>query len=176
MNSEETADFAALVAREQSGLLRFAAALTGDPGLADDVVSTVLSRAWERWDRVGSVQHPEAYVRRMVVNEFLSHKRRQKRHVVLFDEYIDPTPDHAERSADRHELRGRLAALPSRQRAAIVLRYYEGLSDHEIAAVLGCADGTVRSLISRALVALRVASGASSHALPSDTAIEENSR
>ena len=97
----------------------------------------------------------------MIVNEFLSHKRRQKRHVVLLDEYVDPAPDHAERSAQQQELRARLGALPRRQRAAIVLRYYEDLSDVDIAAALGCRIGTVRSSISRGLATLRITTATS---------------
>jgi RNA polymerase sigma-70 factor (sigma-E family) len=180
VDDEPAVDFAAFLAREQAGFLRFATALTGDPTLADDVVGSVLSRAWERWDRVGSMDRPDAYVRRMLVNEFLSFKRRQRRHVQLFDEHAEPAPDHAQRHADREDLRLRLDALPRRQRAAVVLRYYEGLSVAEIANVLDCADGTVRSLVSRALATLRVQSpdppDPSDRLRPARSVLQENAR
>jgi RNA polymerase sigma-70 factor (sigma-E family) len=148
-------DFESFMAMQQRTLLRFATALTGDPRLAEDVVADVLGRAYERWSRVGSVEDPGAYVRRMVVNEFVSRKRREKR-AIFRSADLGESPDHAGVHAERDALRGRLAQLPARQRAAVVLRYYEDLPDDRIAEALGCATGTVRSLISRALVTLRV--------------------
>jgi RNA polymerase sigma-70 factor (sigma-E family) len=142
-------------------LVRFAAALTGDRGLAEDVVQEVLIRAYGRWSRIADLDAPEAYLRRMVTNEYLSWRRRWAR--------VSPTPDaglsgsvtdHAEAYAEQDAIRTELARLPRRQRAVLVLRYYEHLTDAEIADVLGCPSGTVRSLASRALAALRVDAGA----------------
>jgi RNA polymerase sigma factor (sigma-70 family) len=94
----------------------------------------------------------------MVVNEFISRKRRERRLSVVasVDEYAELSPDPAQSHAERDALKIRMATLPARQRAALVLRYYEDMDDARIAEVLGCATGTVRSLISRALVTLRV--------------------
>jgi RNA polymerase sigma-70 factor (sigma-E family) len=152
--------------QRQRALLRFAMVLTGDAQRAEDIVSDVLGRAWEKWERIGSLAEPNAYVRRMVVNEFLSWKRLTKRTLPRGDvaQLIDDArPDYANSASnpefvlsERSAMVGALARLPRKQRAALVLRYYEGLSDTEIATVLGCGPGTVRSNTSRALAALRI--------------------
>jgi RNA polymerase sigma-70 factor (sigma-E family) len=143
-------------------LVRFAVVLVGDRGLAEDVVQEVLIRAYGRWERIASLDQPEAYLRRMVTNEYLSWRRRWSRvtpHAdpeASGDDATRAGPDHAALHAERDALRQELARLPRRQRAVLVLRYYEHLTDAEIAEVLGCPAGTVRSLASRALHALRV--------------------
>ncbi len=140
-------------------VLRFAAVLTGDRADAEDVVQEVLIRAHRRWDKTGGLDRPELYVRKMIVNEFITSRRRLWRLVpagrgVDLDDRV--APDHASAHAERQALLAELARLPSRQRAVLVLRYYEGLADADIAQVLGCAPGTVRGYASRALAALRV--------------------
>jgi RNA polymerase sigma-70 factor (sigma-E family) len=138
-------------------LVRFAVVLTGDRGLAEDVVQEVLIRAYERWRRITALDQPEAYVRRMIVNEYLSWRRRWGRVTPTADVAAAETvSDHAGAHAERDAIRWELARLPRRQRAVLVLRYYEQLTDSEIAEVLGCPTGTVRSHASRALSALRV--------------------
>lgn len=139
--------------------LRFAAVLTGDRASAEDIIQEVLARAYQRWDKISSMDHPELYIRRMIVNEYASSRRKLWRLVPSgrggdFDDRI--VPDHANHQADRDALLAELTRLPRRQRAALVLRYYEELSDGEIAEVLGCTPVTIRSYISRALAALRV--------------------
>ncbi|EIE97975.1 SigE family RNA polymerase sigma factor [Saccharomonospora glauca] len=141
-------------------LLRYATALTCDPHLAEDVVQDVLLRAQRRWDRISSLDAPDAYVRRMVTNEYLSWRRRRAaRHVSTTHEALEalsaPVADHATYYAERDAMRARIATLPRKQRAALVLRYYENLTHAEIAGALGCSEGTVRSHISRALSVLR---------------------
>jgi RNA polymerase sigma-70 factor (sigma-E family) len=142
-------------------LLRFAAVLTGDRGLAEDVTQEVLVRVYERWHRIGGLDAPEHYVRRMIVNEYLTWRRRWGRIQPHAEppERGDPIPDHAAAHAERDALRTELDKLPRRQRAVLVLRYYAGMSDNEIAEVLGCGAGTVRGYASRALAALRVGRG-----------------
>jgi RNA polymerase sigma-70 factor (sigma-E family) len=143
------------------GLLRFAVVLTGDRGLAEDVVQEVLLRVHGRWAKIGALDSPEHYVRRMVVNEYLTWRRRWGRVVPHPDPPVDfdPLSDHAAVHAERDALRIELDKLPRRQRAVLVLRYYAGMSDIEIAEVLGCGAGTVRGYASRALAALRVELG-----------------
>ncbi|MGH8862253.1 MAG: sigma-70 family RNA polymerase sigma factor [Jatrophihabitantaceae bacterium] len=138
--------------------MRFATILTSQTWLAEDVVSDVLGRAFERWDRISQLAEPHAYVRRMVVNEYLSWHRRLARTTPRADveAHIGPVGDSAEQHAERDAMLRRLARLPRRQRAAVVLRYYAGLPDADIAAHLGCRETTVRSQISRALASLRV--------------------
>ena len=155
--------FTDYVQANQRGLLRFAMALTGNARLAEDILTDVLGRAYERWDRISAVDRPHAYVRRMIVNEYLSWRRRWSR-VQPFAEIepADVQPDHAAEHAERTAMIARLARLPRKQRAVLALRFYEGMSDAEIAETLGCAVGTVRGDASRALAALRVdASGGS---------------
>jgi RNA polymerase sigma-70 factor (sigma-E family) len=150
-------DFAEFVNRQRPGLMRFATVLTCQTWLAEDLVSDVLGRAFERWDRIRGMAEPNAYVRRMIVNEYLSWHRRLARTTPRADiEPAAPQSDGADERAERDAMIRRLASLPRRQRAAVVLRYYAGLPDAEIAIQLGCRETTVRSQISRALAALRI--------------------
>jgi|SRR5450755_1556492 RNA polymerase sigma-70 factor (sigma-E family) len=138
---------------------RFAAVLTGDRPLAEDVVQEVLIRAYSRWNTIGSLDRPELYVRKMILNEYLSWRRRSWRLVPTADagsERPGARPDHAHEYAEREALLAELGKLPRRQRAVLVLRYYEGRRDAEIGDLLGCAPATVRSYASRALASLRV--------------------
>ena len=154
--------FEEFAAARLPALVRYAAVLTGDQEQARDIVQTVLARVFAKWARIRRSQRPEAYVHRMVTNEFLNTRRgRRPRLVELTREVISgrraPTvADHAEQIGERGELWQRLQDLPPRQRAVIVLRYYEGLSDLEIAGVLGCTTGTVRGYAARAMAALRI--------------------
>ncbi|WP_019814044.1 SigE family RNA polymerase sigma factor [Saccharomonospora saliphila] len=152
--------FEEFVARRLDRLLRYATALTCDPHLAQDIVQEVLVRAQPRWRRIATMDAPELYVRRMVTNEYLSWRRRRAARTVAttheaLEALAGPVADHAVRHAERDAMRARLVSLPRKQRAAIVLRYYEHFTDAEIAEVFGCAAGTVRSHISRALTTLR---------------------
>lgn len=154
-------DFDRFVTDRLDRLLRYATALTCDKHLAQDIVQEVLLRASRRWDRIGAMDAPHLYVKRMVTNDYLSWRRRRAAkevstsHAALAE--LGPTAaDPAVRHAERDAMRALIATLPRKQRAAIVLRYYEDSTDAEIAAVLGCTEGTVRSHISRALRTLRI--------------------
>jgi RNA polymerase sigma-70 factor (sigma-E family) len=151
-------EFGEYVVRQRPALLRFATVLSCQTWLAEDLVADVLGRAFERWDRISLMAEPNAYVRRMVVNEYLSWHRRLARTSPRADveQNAARLSDGADERAERDAMIRRLAGLPRRQRAAVVLRYYAGLPDAEIAAELGCRVTTVRSQISRALAALRV--------------------
>ena len=138
-------------------LLRYAMVLCGDRELARDLVQEALIKALVRWHRVERADEPYAYVRAIVTNLYLSLLRRRRlRTVPLAEEIAPSTPDPMVAIGERSELWQRLTALPRQQRAVLVLRYYEGLSDSEIAEVLGCRPGTVRGYAARALAALRV--------------------
>jgi RNA polymerase sigma-70 factor (sigma-E family) len=151
-------DFADYVAAQRPALMRFATVLTCRTWLADDIVSDVLGRAFERWDRISAMAEPHAYVRRMIVNDYLSWRRRLSRITPRADveDQRAEIGDGVDERAERDAMIRRLARLPRRQRAAVVLRYYAGLPDAEIAAQLGCGQTTVRSQISRALATLRI--------------------
>lgn len=161
-----TAQFEQYVTESRQRLYRFAVVLCGDPVLAGDLLGNVLGRAFERWYQVSAARDPHAYVRRMLVNEFVSWQRQRARTVphaevgrvadLRVDRLRTDAPDPGDELADRAALLEELSRLPARQRAAIVLRYYADLSDADIAATLGCRIGTVRSSISRGLATLRV--------------------
>ncbi|WP_412543536.1 SigE family RNA polymerase sigma factor [Longispora sp. K20-0274] len=144
-------------------LLRYAVVLTGDPHLAQDVVQETMVRAQVKWRRICRADRPEPYVKRMLTNVYLDWRRGPWWRRVLLRGDDTPEPpvhaDHAQAAVERDAMWLLLAGLPRRQRAAVVLRYYEGLADAEIADVLGCAVGTVRAHISRALATLRTQLG-----------------
>jgi RNA polymerase sigma-70 factor (sigma-E family) len=140
-------------ARARMGeLLRFAHVLTGDPHRAADLVQDALEKTLLSWDRIIRKDDPEGYVRRAIVNRHVSVWRRTRRERLVAD-----TPDRPHEGARPHddELWAALGTLPPRQRAVLVLRYYEDLSEADTAAVLGCSVGTVKSQAFRALAKLR---------------------
>lgn len=152
--------FDRFVADRLDRLLRYATALTCDRYLAQDIVQDVLMRAQDRWARIGAMDAPYLYLKRMVTNDYLSWRRRKAARVVVsshgtLEALMPPVGDPAVRHAERDAMRSRIALLPRKQRAAIVLRYYDDCTDTEIAEVLGCTNGTVRSHLSRALKTLR---------------------
>lgn len=151
----------AYVAARSPALLRTAYLLTGNRADAEDLLQTALAKTYLAWDRIRERDAIDAYVRRVMVNTQTSWWRRRK-----VDEY--PTDDVPERAGSRdatddlalHDaLWTALAELPKRQRAMVVLRYYEDLSEAETAHVLGVSVGTVKSTTSRALAKLRDTSG-----------------
>jgi RNA polymerase sigma-70 factor (sigma-E family) len=150
-------EFDEFVATRLEPLLRFSAALTADRQLAEDVVQEVLARAHSHWRRIGDLEHPEAYVRRMIVNEFTSWRRKWARIVPRPDTELDtPVDDGSARWLQARVLLDEIAQLPPKQRAVIALRYYEDLSDPEIAELMGCAETTVRGYAFRAMRTLRI--------------------
>jgi RNA polymerase sigma-70 factor (sigma-E family) len=156
--SSDASEFSAFVRRHSTTLLRSAYLLTGDLAAAEELVQDTFARLYPRWSRVAAADVPLAYVRRSVMNNFLNGRRRAG-HEVLFAELPDRgyDQDPAGALSDREQVRSLLAELPPKQRAVLVLRFYLDLSDAEIAADLGCRQGTVRSIVSRSLGALRAA-------------------
>jgi RNA polymerase sigma-70 factor (sigma-E family) len=145
------------VCRHADALLKHATVVTAHPQEAQDIVQTVLERAYRHWDQIGGLAYPDAYLRRMVINEFISVRRRMKR--ILLTAAVperDAAPDHAEQHAERSALIDRIRRLPSRQRVAVALRYWDGFTDAQIAEELGCTVGTVRGYIWRGLRSLRL--------------------
>jgi RNA polymerase sigma-70 factor (sigma-E family) len=148
-------EFSAFAASRWPGLVRLAFGLTGDRWAAEDIAQTALARAYVTWRRVSRADDPDAYLRRILVNA--SHRRFRRRRVA--EQTGDPPETSVDGPADlvgeRAALLAALRPLPPRQRAVIVLRYWEDLTDAQIAATLGCSPGTVRSQLSRALAKLR---------------------
>ena len=147
--------FAEFVALRGQALQRTAFLLTNDWALAEDLVQTALARAYPRWNRIQS-DDPEAYLRRVLVNTWSSWWRRRWRGEVPTETLPESAAPDAYASADRKDaLRAALARLPKRQRAIVVLRYHEDLSETQVADALGISAGTVKSQASRALAKLR---------------------
>ena len=142
-------------------LLRFAHLLCGNAHLGEDLVQEVLARVHRRWARIERLEAPEAYVRRAVVREFLSWRRRRASREAVTAQVPDRPDgsDTAHAYAARDEMWTLLAGLPRAQRAVLVLRFYNDLADDEIADTLGCTPSTVRAHASRALAKLRTALG-----------------
>jgi RNA polymerase sigma-70 factor (sigma-E family) len=138
-------------------MFRVAYGVAGDRLLAEDALQTAYAKAYAGWSRVQAAERPEAYVCRMAVNEVLSALRRpwhrsERPHE---DPVLEPAPSHESATVERDALWRAVCALPPRQRAVVVLRYYEQLSEAEIATTLDCSRGTVKSQASAALTRLR---------------------
>jgi RNA polymerase sigma-70 factor (sigma-E family) len=147
-------DFSEYVTQRLPSLLRFGYALTGNPHDAGDLVQEALERVGVRWAGLGrDGASPDAYVRRTMVNARTSRWRRRRAETLVAE-----IPDRGVRTRDRFDdepLWQALRELPARQRAVIVLRYYENLSEAEIATTLGITAGTVKSQAARAMATLR---------------------
>jgi RNA polymerase sigma-70 factor (sigma-E family) len=147
--------FAAYVVGRSSALLRTAYLLTGNRADAEDLLQTSLAKTYLAWDRIREREALDGYVRRVMVNTQTSFWRRKKPEA-LYDEVPDSPGRDRHADSDLHDaLWTALAQLPKRQRAIVVLRYYEDLSETETAALLGISVGTVKSTTSRALTRLR---------------------
>ena len=150
-------EFAAYMAARQPSLLRTAYLLTGDQHTAEDLVQTALAKLYLSWDKVQRRELVDGYVRRILVNENNSLWRRSWKKREVATEYVPetPAPDDEPDDGVSQALWEFVQTLPKKQRAAIVLRYYEELSEAETAAVLGVSVGTVKSQTSRALATMR---------------------
>lgn len=151
-------DFEEYVTQRGAALLRFAFVLCGDRHLAEDLVQEVLARIHRRWHRMAHVAQPDAYLRAAIVRQFLSWRRRRSSSELALAELPEPPggdPDAAARYAARDEMWRLLSRLPRRQRAVLVLRYYEDMADEDIATTLDCRVTTVRVHAHRGLTELR---------------------
>ena len=149
--------FREYVASRGAALLRMALLLTHNLADAEDLVQVALAKTYQAWDRIEDRGAVDGYVRRAMVNTHISWWRRRR-----VEEY--PTDDIPERAVTDHAgdselqdaLRRAIERLPRRMRAAVVLRYYEDMTEAEIADVLGVSQGTVKSTVSRAVAKLRI--------------------
>jgi RNA polymerase sigma-70 factor (sigma-E family) len=151
--------FAEFVRDRSMALYRTAYLIAGDTHHAEDLLQSALERTYRRWRRIGEMDHPEAYVRRIIVN-LATDRWRGRRYVTelpLDEEALGDREltDPATRVDLRHGLAAALRRLPVAMRTVLVLRYWEGLPEAEVAAELGCSVGTVKSQASRGLVRLR---------------------
>jgi RNA polymerase sigma-70 factor (sigma-E family) len=161
MPSRNWATFVEFVAARSSALQRAAYLMVGDVGLAQDLVQEALVKTFAAWSRLRDPGAAEAYARRVIATTAMSWFRRRawsaERPSGLPADL--PTPGHAEPVTDRAWLWQCLVQLPPRQRVAIVLRYYEDLSEVQTAEAMNCAVGTVKSQVSAGLAKLRALVG-----------------
>jgi len=155
----ESWDFADFVRQRSTPMLRTAWLLTGgDWALAEDLAQTAFSEVWRHWTRVSVMDAPEAYAHKVMLNTFLSWRRRRRWTAEISTErfVVSPATTGGFAKVDtRESLRHALRQLTTRQRAVITLRYFEDRSEAETAAIMGCTVGTVKSQASKAIAKLR---------------------
>jgi RNA polymerase sigma-70 factor (sigma-E family) len=158
-------EFEEYVAARGRGLLRFAFVLTRHRETAEDVVQSALADAFRRWGRVSRAEHPDAYVRKMIVTTYLGLMRRRSATETPVADVPQrtPAPDPADLVAANDAFGAAIAGLAPRARAVLVLRYYADLDDAAIAGILGVRRGTVSATASRALAVLRDVPTSGSH-------------
>lgn len=144
-------DLAEIYVRDHDRLVRLAWLLTSSPEVAHDVVHDAFAATHRRW---AEVRDPAAYLRRSVVNGAAQHHRRRHRDLVVMRRH---GPDDTATRPEDEYLADAIAALPFRQQAIVVLRFWGGLSEADIAAAVGCRPGTVGPALTRALRRLRAA-------------------
>lgn len=156
MDSSRDSEFTEFVQGQWISLYRTAYLLTGDHQTAEDLLQTTLTKVYLRWSRIGGMVQPGGYARRMLVNLSSSWRRRGsagERVVAVVPQA--PAPSFDDDVVGREAMWQAIRALPPRQRAVLVLRYYEGLSEAEIAEVLDVAPGTVKAQAHAAVATLR---------------------
>ncbi|ANP54720.1 RNA polymerase sigma-70 factor (sigma-E family) [Streptomyces griseochromogenes] len=146
-------------------LMRTAFLLTGEQHAAEDLVQSTLEQVYVHWRKVNSADDPEAYVRRVMINAHARrHRRRLKEFLAPKDDSglvreVPETGDRIAQADDRGALLKALAQLPARQREAVVLRYWEDLTETQTAEAMGCSVGTVKSNAAKGIAKLRVLPG-----------------
>jgi RNA polymerase sigma-70 factor (sigma-E family) len=155
--SGDDAAFRDYVLTRGTALLRVGIMLTGNRADAEDLVQAALAKTYLAWDKINDLAALDAYVRRAMVNTHISWWRRRKFEEYPTDELPDQViADHARESDTAEVVRRALDRLPDRMRAAVMLRYFEDMTEPEIAAALGVSLGTVKSTVSRAVARLRI--------------------
>ena len=150
------ADVDTFVREHGAALARTAFLLTGDHQLAEDLVQTALAKVAVRWDRVTAKGHPGAYVRQTMVRTAIGWRRRRWRGELPSGDVPEQHAIDEHLAVDRRDrLRRALLTLPPRQRVAVVLRFYEDRTEADVAELMGCSVGTVKSQTARALDRLR---------------------
>jgi len=160
-NSAEAMAFTEFMSTRSARLFRTAYLIVGDHQLAQDLMQESLIKTYIAWPRLRDVSNAEAYTRKTIVTTAISWRRRRSFHERPTDRLPDtPAPDPGEAVTTHASVVAKLRTLPPRQRAAIVLRYYEDLSEAQTAEVMGCSVGAVKSQVSIGLGRLRERLGA----------------
>ncbi|MGV9269642.1 SigE family RNA polymerase sigma factor [Kitasatospora sp. NPDC003701] len=169
-------DFEGFAATRWRRLVRTAYLLTGDHHEAEDVVQATFAKVFRNWSRISRLEEPDAYVHRALVNNNLSRHRRRRVRQLL----VPVLPDRASTASGGHRdveersaLLQALAELPPRQRAVVVLRYWEDMSEGQVAEVLACSQGNVKSQASRGLAKLRGHPALASYAAGTGSTIDD---
>jgi RNA polymerase sigma-70 factor (sigma-E family) len=153
--SADEIEFTEYVTARLPALRRLAYALSGDENRADDLVQQTITTLFVRWRRIHGVAHLDRYVRRMLVNAYIDERRLSWAKVRLFREPPERVARVDDGIEDRAVLRSALARLPRRQRAVLSLRFICDLPVSEVAELLSCAEGTVKSQTFQGLATLR---------------------
>ncbi|MFC3492449.1 SigE family RNA polymerase sigma factor [Glycomyces rhizosphaerae] len=168
VKSSQDEEFREYVAARSAALHRAAYLLTGNWATAEDLVQTTLTKTYLAWSRIRTTDSVDAYARRILYNTNASWWRKRsnrEKPTEVFEDKADHSRDFTEHSAVRDAMWRHIAVLPKRQRAVLVLRYYENRTDQQIADILGISVGTVKSQASRALAGMRKRLGTPSAAL-----------
>ncbi|UXY27258.1 SigE family RNA polymerase sigma factor [Streptomyces sp. HUAS TT20] len=158
-------EFQSFVVGRWLRLMRTAFLLTGEQHAAEDLVQSTLEQVYVAWRKVGSADDPEAYVRRVMINAHARrHRRRLKEFLAPRDDSglaheVADTGDRISQADDRSALLKALGQLPARQREAVVLRYWEDLTETQTAEAMGCSVGTVKSNTAKGIAKLRAIPG-----------------
>ncbi|MBO0870987.1 MAG: SigE family RNA polymerase sigma factor [Micromonosporaceae bacterium] len=155
MRDPSDQEYVEYVTARMPALRRLAYLLAGDEHRADDLVQQAITTLYLKWRQARRADHLDAYVRTMLVRTFLNERRLAWSRVRLFRDTPDPAPVEEDGIEDRHVVRAALAEVPRRQRAVLVLRFLYDLPVDEVAEMLSCTSGTVKSQTSRGLATLR---------------------
>ncbi|MFU8874057.1 SigE family RNA polymerase sigma factor [Micromonospora sp. SL4-19] len=155
MRDEPEAEYIEYVTARLPGLRRLAYSLCGDDDRADDLVQEAVTKLYLKWSKVSQVTHLDAYTRAIVVRTFLDSQRKGWWRVLLSGQAPDLRRTVDSGAEERAVLRDALARVPARQRAVLVLRYLHDLPVNEVADLLGCSVGTVKSQASHGLKTMR---------------------
>jgi RNA polymerase sigma-70 factor (sigma-E family) len=173
-DARDVSEYSEFVAARSGALFRTAYLVVGDHQLAQDLLQESLIKAYVAWPRLRDVSKAEAYTRRIMVTTAISWRRRRSFHERPFEVLPDAgESDRAEALAIQDTVWARLRALPPRQLAAIVLRYYEDLTEAQTAEAMGCSVGTVKSQVHDALRTLRRQLGSSAALLTTDPGTDQ---
>jgi RNA polymerase sigma-70 factor (sigma-E family) len=155
MRDGSEAEYVDYVTARIPALRRLAYLLAGDGHRADDLVQQTITTLYVKWQRACTATNLDGYVRTMLVRTFIDERRLAWSRVRLFGEAPEPAPVSDTDAEDRQVVRAALALVPRRQQAVLVLRFYYDLPVDEVAGILGCSSGTVKSHTSRGLTTLR---------------------
>jgi RNA polymerase sigma-70 factor (sigma-E family) len=156
VSDHKDAEFTDFVSEHGRRLLRTACLVTGDAHLGEDLLQTALAKAYGSWAKVSAAERPVAYVRRLLINAHLSWVRRLTNTERAVERFSDSASGDLQAAhAETDEMRRALLRLSPRVRTAVVLRYFEDLTEAETAQVMGCSRSTVNNHVTKGLAALR---------------------